>query len=59
MVQRYFPDVEGSMISDDSGGWVAHDDYAALDAEYEELLNAVISYGYDPETLIEWVKEHG
>lgn len=34
MVQRYFPDVEGDMVSVDTGAWVAYEDYAALEDAY-------------------------
>lgn len=35
MVQRYFPDVEGAMVTDDLGGWVPHADYAALERKID------------------------
>lgn len=36
MAQRYDNDY-GSMVEDDTGFWVTHDDYAALEAKYLEL----------------------
>lgn len=38
MVQRYFPDVEGDMVSVDTGAWVAYEDYAALKKERDALM---------------------
>lgn len=44
MVQRYFPDVEGDMVSVDTGAWVAYEDYAALEKDrdywYTRCLDA-------------------
>ena len=59
MVQRY--EVRGKELGGDEfyTDWievVRYEDYAKLEAEHQKLLDAVIQYGHDPETLMELFK---
>lgn len=65
MVQRYRFNYVQEMFETDAGEqhtetergeWVKYEDYAALKAEHQKLLDAVIQYGHDPETLMELFK---
>lgn len=55
MVQRWDNDF-GDMLESTDGSYVEYEDYAALEAEHQRLLDAVIQYGHDPETLMELFK---
>lgn len=54
MVQRYT--TLAGYAEDDDGHFVEYEDYAALEKEHQKLLDAVIQYGHDPETLMELFK---
>ncbi len=54
MVKRY--DCQGAVVTHAEGPFVLYEDYAALEAEHQKLLDAVIQYGHDPETLMELFK---
>lgn len=65
MVQRYRfnyvqelfeTDTGAQHIETERGVWVKYEDYAALEKEHQKLLDAVIRYGHDPETLMELFK---
>jgi hypothetical protein len=60
MVKRYRMKTENyndtRMHVRNTGEWVKYEDYAALEAEHQKLLDAVIRYGHDPETLMELFK---
>lgn len=60
MVHRYEFEIYhcngGEVVASDDGGYVSYEDYAALEKEHQKLLDAVIQYGHDPETLMELFK---
>lgn len=60
MVQRYIeiPEAEVAtcMHEHSAGDYVKYEDYVALKKEHQKLLDAVIQYGHDPETLMELFK---
>lgn len=44
MVQRWHQDTYGDMEHDESGYWVDHEDYLALEQKYNKLYEQMLRY---------------